>query len=282
MPLTDREQAEPVGAQPARRRRAPILAGIATAGGLVIASQVLPASADTAPQASSTHLPASALAVTPPAGSSWIQGVLTDQAGHALNNVNVEAWSTDPTVTVPVASNLTYAGTPADGRHQTGVFRLEVPAGTPYEVTLSTIGGQEDGDLFRMQAYGGGRPIMTRSTPARLAAGRIIDLGTIQMVRQGTVASKTTARAPKVKPGKRGVLQIKVTSPYVTNVTGKVQVRVGGKKIVGRLAAIDHGSTSVRLPKFKRGTHVVKVMFLGSNTVEPSKAKPVRVKVTKK
>ena len=209
MPLTDREQSEPGGDPRPRRRRARVLVGIAAAGGLVIAPQVLPASANTAPKVGSTHVRAAALAVTPPAGSSWIQGILTDQAGHPLNNVNVEAWSTDPTITVPVASNLTYAGTPADARHQAGVFRLEVPAGTPYRVTLSTIGGQEDGDRFRMQAYGAGRPIMTRAIPAGLTAGRIIGLGKIQLVRQGTVASKTTARAAKVKAGKRGVLRIR-------------------------------------------------------------------------
>ena len=83
--------------------------------------------------------------MAPPAGESWIQGRLTDQAGHNLNNVNVEAWPMDPNASVPVASNLSYAGAPADGRHQSGVFRLAVP-GASYRITISTIDGQEDGD----------------------------------------------------------------------------------------------------------------------------------------
>ena len=148
----------------------------------------------------------------PPTGEAWVQGALTDQAGHRLNNVNVEVWSTDLNATEPVASNLSYAGDPADGRHQSGVYRVAVPSGTPYRLTFSTVSGQEDGDKFRAQAYGAGRPIVTRSqrpsaardTAVMAKAGRAINLGITQMVRQGTVSSKTTARlsGKKITAGK--------------------------------------------------------------------------------
>ena len=151
----------------------------------------------------------------PPAGEAWIQGALTDQAGHRLNNVNVEVWSTDLNATEPVASNLSYAGDPADGRHQSGVYRVAVPSGTPYRLTFSTVSGQEDGDMFRAQAYGAGRPIVTRARRAGQRVGRAVmanvrpessTWGTTQMVRQGTVASKTTARLSqgRSRPGRGG------------------------------------------------------------------------------
>ena len=282
-----------LSASRARRRRTPTLVGVAAIGGLaLVAPQVLPASAHPV-VVSASSMKVTARAAQPPAGSSWIQGVLTDQAGHPLNNVNVEAWPMDTEAAEPVASNLTYAGSPADNRHQSGVFRLEVPAGTPYRITFSAVGGVEDGDRFRMQDYGSGRPIMARaSSPGQRArasavvapSGRIINLGTTQLVRQGTVSSKTTARLgrAKVKAGRRGTLIVRVTSPFVSNVTGKVQVRVSGKKITDRLATYDHGRTKIRLPKLKRGRHGVSVMFQGTNTVAPSKAKTVRLIVTKK
>ena len=276
-----------------RRRRLPFLVGIAAVGGLVLSPQVLPASGEPVVAFSS----ASALAVVAPQprpGESWIQGVLTDQAGHTLNNVNVEAWSTDTAASVPVASNLTYAGTPLDNRHQSGVFRLAVPAGTPYLITFSTVGGREDGDQFRRQNYGGGRPIMTRPTAPSLwrmsgmavvaAPGRIVNLGTIQLVRQGTVASTTTARlaSTKVRVGQNGILSVRVTSRFVTNVTGKVQVRASGKTVNRWLAVYDHGRFTVRLPKLNRGTHLVQVMFKGTNTMAPSRSNPLRLIVMKR
>jgi len=273
-----------------RRLRAPILVGVAALGGLVLAPQVLPASAEPVVISARSSTPTATLIATPPAGESWIQGVLTDQAGNKLNNVNVEAWPMDPTASEPIASNLSYAGAPADGRHQSGVFRLAVPGGTPYRIKFSTIGGQEDGDQFRAQNYGGGRAIMTRVTsagrPTTVAAvmatpGRVVDLGKTQLARQGTVASKTKARLgrAKVSAGKRGKLSVRVTSRFVTNVTGRVLVKVSGKRIKARLAASGHGKATIRLPKLKPGRHHVNVKFAGSNTVAPSKAAPVRLTV---
>jgi hypothetical protein len=273
-----------------KRRRTPILVGVAAVGGLIVAPQVLPASAEPVVISARSSTLAAALVPTPPAGESWIQGVLTDQAGHPLNNVNVEAWPVDPTAGVPVASNLSYAGAPADGRHQSGVFRIAVPGGTPYRITFSTIVGEEDGDLFRAQNYGGGKAIMTRVTsasqPTRVAAvmaasGRIVDLGKTQLARQGTVDSKTKAKlsSAKVSAAKRGKLTIKVTSRFVTNVTGKVLVKVSGKSIKAHLATYDHGTAKIRLPKLKPGRYPVTVKFAGSNTVAPSKADRVRLTV---
>ena len=275
--------------QRTRHRRIPALIGLTAAGGMALASQVLPASAEP------VHLGAPRSAVvapapTPPAGETWIQGALTDQAGHLLNNVNVEVWSTDLNATEPVASNLSYAGDPADGRHQSGVYRVAVPSGTPYIITFSTVGGLEDGDRFRAQAYGAGLPIMTRSqnrlmggSAVMATSGRIINLGITQMVHQGTVSSKTTARlsAKTIAAGKKGKLVVRVTSGLVSNVTGKVKVKIGGQKITDRLTALEHGRSTIRLPKLSPGIHRAIVKFQGTDTVAASMAKPVKVKVKK-
>ena len=219
----------------------------------------------------------------PPADEAWIQGALTDQAGHRLNNVNVEVWSTDLNATEPVASNLSYAGDPADGRHQNGVYRVAVPSGTPYLLTFSTVSGQEDGDKYRAQAYGAGRPIVTRSQSRLMRGsavmarpGRVINLGTTQMVRQGTVSSKTRAR---LNGKKKRQLTVQVTSPYVSNVTGAVTVKIAGKQRTTRLTASEHGRSTIRIPKLSPGTHRAIVQFKGTNTVAASKAKPVKIKV---
>ncbi|GAA4696456.1 Ig-like domain-containing protein [Nocardioides conyzicola] len=260
------------------RRRTTIVIASAAIGSLVLAPEVLPAFADSSPHAAR----AGALtALQPAAGSSWIQGVLTDQAGNPLNNVNVEVWPNDPNAATPVASNLSYAGTPADVAHQSGVFRVEVPSGRAYRITISTVGGREDGDQFRMSSIGGGAPIMARtgSRQALLAVpGRTLELGTVQLARQGRVASTITAKAAKrrVAAGKRGTLRVRVTSPFVTNVTGKVQVRVGGKTVTRHIGAFEHGRISIKLPKLKAGKHSVHVAFLGSSTVSRDKAKAVR------
>ena len=269
-----------------RRSRIPVLIGLTAAGSLALASQVLPASAESVHRMAPRAV-AVAQAPTPPAGEAWLQGALTDQAGHRLNNVNVEVWSTDPNATEPVASNLSYAGAPTDGRHQSGVYRVAVPSGTPYLLTFSTVFGQEDGDAFRAQAYGAGRPIATRSngrlmrgTAVMATPGRVINLGATQMVRQGTVTSKTTARlGGKIKAGKRGKLTVRVTSPFVSNVTGKVTVKIGKKKLTNRLTATEHGRSTINLPKLSVGTHKAVVQFQGTNTVAASTAKPVKVKV---
>lgn len=265
-------------ARPRWRRRTTVVLAGAAIGSLVLAPEVLPAFAE------SSHHTARAGALTalaPAAGSSWIQGVVTDQAGHPLNNVNVEVWPNDPNAATPVASNLSYAGTPADVAHQSGVFRVEVPAGTAYRVTLSTVGGREDGDQFRMSSIGGGAPIMARTgsrQPLLAVPGRTLELGTVQLARQGRVASTVTAKAAKrqVAPGKRGTLRVRVTSPYVTNVTGKVQLRVSGRTVTRHIGAFEHGRLSIKLPKLKAGKRTVHVAFLGSSTVSRAKGKAVR------
>jgi hypothetical protein len=223
----------------------------------------------------------------PAPGNTWIQGVLTDQANHPLDNVNVEVWSPSDTASTPVASNLTYAGTPNDARHQHGVFRVEVPSNEPYVLVFSGISKSEDGDAYRMQTYGQGRPIVARAgqaagTGGRAATGRVVDLGKIQLVHQGHVRSATSVKLArkKVQSGHRAKATVTVRSPYVSAPAGKLVVHVAGKKATHRLSAANGGRTSFLLPKVRKsGNHRVTATFLTTSTVSRSTSKPVRLKV---
>jgi hypothetical protein len=87
------------------------------------------------------------------------------------------------------------------------------------------------------------------------------------------VAAKGAAQRYRVK--------VHVTSPHVTNVTGKVLLRVDGKRITNQLTTREHGKSVILLPKnLKDGKHKVLAQYKGSNTVAPSRAKPLKLKVS--
>jgi hypothetical protein len=257
---------------------------LAVVGGLVLGSQAMATSPTPAVVHASSARHSLAAAAVPPADRTWIEGVITDQANHGQDNVNVEAWPNDPAATAPAASSLTYGGPPANLQYQHGFFLLEVPSNQPYRIVFSAVGGKEDGDQFRMKRYGQGRPIMVR-TIAQAAAGRIRDLGTIALARQGKVDSTTKADLvdAKITTAKRAKMHVKVTSPFVSNVTGKVVVRVAGKRVKDKVTRTDHGKTTLKLPHLKKsGKYKVKATFVGSGTVRRSEAKPVKLTVRKK
>ncbi len=266
-----------------RSRKAVIGVSLAATAGLIVASQtVLAPAAPALVPAASGHRGVTAAALAPPPGKTFIEGIVTDQANNGQDNVNVEAWPGGPGATTPVASSLTYGGAPDDPRFQHGFFLLEVPSNQPYRIILSTVGGKEDGDPFRMKSYGHGRPIVVRTAVS--AAGRIRNLGTIALARQGHVASRSKAvlRKAKVAAGTRAKLRVRVTSRFVTNVTGKVVVRAAGKKLTHRLTPRSHGTVTFKLPHLKKpGKYKVTASYAGSGTVHRSKAKPVKLTVRK-
>ncbi|MGD9958083.1 hypothetical protein [Nocardioides sp.] len=268
----------------ARARGRWALIGVpAVLGALVVASQTWPAPAAPvmAQPSSGRHLRLPA--AVPPAGQTWIEGVVTDQADHAQDNVNVEAWPADPAATAPVASALTYGGSPSNPGYTNGFFMLQVPSDQPYRIVFSAVSGKEDGDQFRMKRYGGGRPIMVRNLAA--ATGRVRNLGAVALARQGRVASATRAvlsRARITSP-QRAKVRVTLTSPFVTNVTGRVVVRVAGRRAAERVTLREHGKAVVTLPRVKRpGTYQVRVSFTGSGTVLGSRAKPVKLVIHKR
>jgi hypothetical protein len=278
-----RAHAETRGASAHPSRKRTVGVTLVVIGALYLASHTMDAFATPAVVKAPAGGHRAAVAAVPPPGSTWIEGVVTDQADHGQDDVNVEAWSTDPGATAPVASSLTYGGPPSGLKYQHGFFLLEVPSNQPYRIVFSGVGGKEDGDLFRMKSYGHGRPIVVRNLAA---PGRTRDLGPVQLVRQGRVASTTKAILPraKVTAGTRATLRVRVTSPFVTSVTGKVVVRVAGKKkITHRLTQRSHGKSTFKLPHMKKpGRYKVTASFTRTGTVQHSKAKPVRLTVHRK
>ncbi len=65
-------------------------------------------------------------------------------------------------------------------------------------------------------------------------------------------------------------------------VTGKVIVRVRGKKVTNYLSPSENGRSTVRLPKMRRGKHNVSATFMGTGTVQRSGSHPVKLIVQKK
>lgn len=257
------------------RRRATAALVLATSAGLAFVSSAAVAG-DNVAQAASGTIQAK-LPTTPPAGKAWLQGALTDQAGHRLDNVNVEVWPRDQTATEPIASNLTYAGTSA--RQQHGVYRVEVPMNEPYRLVFSAIGGKEDGDSFRARWLSGGRPILARTAgraggadAKAVASGRVRNLGTTQLVHQGRVASHAKAATVKTRVGKKPVIKVRVGSHFVSSPTGKVVVKLKGHKVGRKLSTANHGIVKVRMPKLHRtGRFHASLSYHGSGTVKPSK-----------
>jgi hypothetical protein len=256
------------------RRRATAALVLATSGALAFVSNT--AFADDNAQAQSSSTIQAKLPAKPPAGKTWLQGVLTDQAGHPLDNVNVEVWPSNQSATEPVASNLTYAGTSPKQQH--GVYRVEVPTNQAYRIVFSAVGGSEDGDAFRSRWLGGGLPIQARTAgragggPEAVASGRVRNLGTTALVHQGKVGSHARAAKVKTRVGKKPTIKVRVSSYFVSSPTGKVVVKLKGHKVSRRLSTANHGTVKVRMPKMHRaGRYTASLKYQGSGTVKPSK-----------
>ncbi len=118
-------------------RRIPLVAAVLI-GGLtfVSAPSVTATAAPTADGGAAPTLAAQLTPDAPPAGRTWIQGVVVDQAGRPRDNVLVQAFV--PWERKPRASWLTYAD-PAGGEPH-GWFRLYVPGGpnTWYQLKFSS------------------------------------------------------------------------------------------------------------------------------------------------
>ena len=260
-------------------RRATVLTAMVVAGGVMFAPG---ATHQSSAEAAARGVPMRDVAtLAPPAGTTWITGTLTDQALKGQDNVTVQALPSGGSG--PLATALTYGGANFKDVAAHGFFRMEVPSGQAYQIVFSGVNGAEDGDAFRMQKYGKGRPILAKVSVGAAAAGTVRNLGKIQLVRQGKVVSKIKAKPSKVQVGERGKVKVTVTSKYVKNVTGPFVIKADGHKIKGRLTAGDHGKTTVRLPKFHQvGKERLTAKFLGTGTVKSDTSKPVKVKVKAK
>lgn len=98
----------------------------------------------------------------------------------------------------------------------------------------------------------------------------------------GTVTSVTTAKLVKstIRAGHQAELRIRVTREDGSPATGPYEVKVDGRTVISRrLHASDGGRTTVLLPKRAPGIHQVRVRYLGSPTVAPSRSEVLRLTV---
>jgi hypothetical protein len=233
-----------------RRRIATLLAAC---GVLLAAPHALSAEAATSDAA---PVAAAAAEVHP-----LIQGVVVDQAGHPVDDVEVQATKADGT---EQASALTYASDREDGP-QHGYFFLEVTKGT-YTVTLSKKG-------YKTVEYDAGT-ISKRNQ--KISLGELV-------IKKAAAATDTTAALQKatVTTKQRGQVTVTVSSKGAKPV-GDVEVREG-KRVVGddTLRKSDGGTVTIDLDKLPKGQHELKAYFLGSAGFKASASKAFTLTVVK-
>lgn len=234
------------------RRTAALAASLVTGlGALLVAPQVLPASAapHTAPGVTVAR-----------AGSALIQGVVVDQFGTYVDDVEVIATKGD---NPPAASALTYASKRKDGP-QHGYFFLEVSRGT-YTVEL---------------ARKGFKPLVLDDVVVR--KGKRTSLGEIEMQRV-LAASRTEAALAqkKITTKQNGVVTVTVSVKDVKP-TGDVEIREGRDVVGGgQLKAGNDGRVTITLDRLPKGSHDLKAVYLGSRSVKGSSSQTVTLIVTK-
>lgn len=191
-----------------------------------------------------------------------IQGVVVDQFGSAVDNVNVEA--TRPTGEV-AASSLTYASQWPNGP-QHGYFFLAV--GHKGDFTLT----------FERPGFA---PLEMDDVLVKRRLQRV-SLGELTMTRLVPTSTTATLTDNSIPVGDRGEVSFKTVSKQVTPVPGEAKVTVDGDKV--DTVTLKKGSGRLTLPRLGAGTHDVQVLFLGDpdTGVLPSKSKPVELTVTKK
>jgi hypothetical protein len=244
------------------------IAALTACGALVVAPHALPASATPGvpDQRAAVAAPAG-----PPVGRAWLVGVITDQAGHPLQDVNVEAWPDDPAATAPTASDRTYENEQDD---QQGYFRLEVPIHARYRIVVSA----DPEDPYRTFQYNDGEPI-------KVGLRKVRRLGTSEIARVALQRSQTTAEIGPgtVRAGKQARITITVACKNVDPVLGKVTASVAGKKVAGVLTARNRGRIVLTLPKLRKAGHyTVEAWYLGDSYVRKSTTKkPLTLTVKK-
>lgn len=229
---------------------------------LLLGALALAPAAQPSQAASGTHVGAvqASRAGAPP----LIRGVVVDQFGHYVDDVDVEAVRANGNV---AASSLTYASNWASGP-QHGFFYLEVGKLGTYTLTLAKKG-------FESRTYG---PAEITRLKQRLS------LGEITLTRKPVVVATATSaelRDASIATGEKAKVAVSV-SPAKAKPTGQVEVRIGSK-VVGSatLKAGDKGSTTVKLGKLAKGKHLIKAYYLGSETTKASSSQKMKLRVGK-
>lgn len=226
-------------------------AAVALLAAAVIAPQALPASAS----------PAGRAVTAQRAGQALIQGVVVDQAGRYVDDVEVQATKADGT---PAASAITYASDREDGP-QHGYFFLEVTRGT-YTLTFSRDG------------Y---RTLVLDDLQIERARQKL-SLGEVE-IQKKLAESKTEASLVRrtITTKQNGEVVVTVSARGVKP-TGDVEIREG-RTVVGEdgLRARDNGQVTIELDRLPRGTHELKAYYLGSPDLKVSASTSFTLTVTR-
>ena len=121
----------------------------------------------------------------------------------------------------------------------------------------------------------GDAPLLPAAIPCALKAGAASTAGTLTLAKN---ESKTTAKAKKVKAGKKSKVMVAVTAPNEVP-QGAVTV-LKGKKVLGKGSLNRLGEANVKLKKaLPAGVTKVTVSYLGDGFTEVSKSKKIKIKV---
>jgi hypothetical protein len=232
------------------------LATVLVLGALALAPTAQPSQA--ADASASSRTASVARAVVRP----LVQGLVVDQSGRYLDDVNVEALRANGNI---AASSLTYASTRHDGP-QHGYFYLEVGGPGDYTLRLAKKG------------------YVTRTFPVgQVRRRQIVSLGEIKLTRVVT-ETKTSAKLKdsSISPDQKGKVDVTVATKATKKPTGGVEVR-DGSKVLGSdtLVPGDKGAVTITLKKLAKGSYHLKAYFLGSKTLKKSTSGALTLTVKK-
>jgi hypothetical protein len=186
----------------------------------------------------------------PMKGRSWIEGVVEDQLGHPVGNVEVEATSADDE-----GSSITYEQPGIAG--STGFFRI-------YDLTPGTY----------TLRFTSAAPKIKPATTTVTVGKREIGQADMTVTRVPVVTPTKTSAALQhktVKTSQKGVVDVVVTTTATTKPVGTVEIREGRSLVgSGKLKTGSKGKITIVLEKLGKGSHVLKATFTGPSTLKTS------------
>lgn len=112
-----------------------------------------------------------------------------------------------------------------------------------------------------------GKAVHVRVTASK--AGH--ESATVPSALTATVAKAASVVTLTLKPkkttttNKRITVTVRVAAAGISQLTGKIKVTVGKKKVTAKMAASSNGKIKVKLPKLKKGTAKIKVVYVPTN-----------------
>lgn len=207
--------------------------------------------------------------VLPVPGEAFIEGVVRDEHGRLIDDINVEAFDAGIEGADPSASALTYEGPDSDHPH--GFYRLVVAPGSYFVRFSSLVGADGEDGGYASQWYADKRVV-------NVGDEEILRLKPVTLDRARADSECHAALVDDVVPvGRHPKVRVRIKSANAPHVTGSIKVTMNHHKVrTDRLRKLDHGRVVLRLPKRRLGTYRVAVSYAGSNAVKHSHS-PVQV-----